>query len=212
MRFLRVFLAWPYDGELVEQNLALKVKDLKTPRVEKQPFTNVALRELLKAATTPRDKAIVAVLMDTGVRASELRTLRRDAVILDQGLLLVQGKRQKQCIVPISPKTNLIPMKLTSKSTSERVFIGKKGSLTTNGLPQALYRIGAKDEAENVHPHKSRHTFALSFIRHKGDSFTLQRLLGHATLHMTSHYVSMQTENQRCSHALAGPLAKLLRD
>lgn len=211
VRSLRAFLTWLYDEELIERNIALKVKEPRTPQIEKQPFTQSELRGLLQAATTTRDKAIVAVLIDTGIRASELCTLRRESVILNQRLLLVQGKGQKQRVVPISPKTAALLSMHMLKEDGDFVFMGLKGRFTPNGLLQLCYRLGEKAGVKNVHPHRFRHTFAISFLRNGGDSLMLQRILGHAILHMTNHYLHTQREDLQRSHAAASPLASVLR-
>lgn len=208
---LLVFTRWLHEEELTATNVGARVKKPNAPLTQKQPFTEDELKRLIDAADTLRDKAILYVLIDTGIRVSELVGLTRDKVLLDQNLLVVFGKGQKERVVPMSIKTSLMMRKLLMKTHDHRVFMGRKGGwLTTNGVQQLLNRLAHLANVENVHPHRFRHTYAISMLRNGSDSLVLQRLLGHTTLTMTNHYVNMVHEDLQREHATASPITKLL--
>ncbi len=75
------------------------------------------------------------------------------------------------------------------KGESNRLFLNRCGEpLEIIGMKILIRRLGDKAKVK-VHPHKLRHTFAISFLRAGGDAFSLQYLLGHSTLQMTQRYL-----------------------
>ena len=92
----------------------------------------------------------------------------------------------------------------------ERLFQSEEGrALTTSGLLQLCQRIGHKAGVE-LHPHKCRHTFAISYLRSGASVFALQKTLGHTTLDMSLRYAALMTEDLVNDHKAHSPVAKLL--
>jgi integrase/recombinase XerD len=211
VRSLRAFLKWLHDEELLPTNLVAKVKAPKSPILQKQPFTDSELRKLLSAAESSRDKAIIAVLLDCGLRADELCQLKVSDIVFENRTLTVMGKGRKVRTVPFSSRTATILRKALIKNDSEYALPSRTNqALTTNGLLYALVRIGKKAGVEHVHPHKFRHTMSVSYLRNGGDPLSLQRILGHTTLAMTNHYVSMATTDMSRVHDIASPMSRLM--
>lgn len=211
---LLVFLRWLHDEEYTGSNLGSKIKKPTVPHTTPSTFTHDEVRRLLKACQSERDRVIVSLLYDCGLRANELCTLTTDRILFDQGVLTVHGKGRKDRIVPFSTATAKIMRRYLNKEhtgTSYLVESRSRGRLTPNSLLQALYRLGTRANVEDVHPHKFRHTFATEYLRNGGDPLTLQRLLGHTTLTMTNHYVTMQTSDLVQGHQTASPLTNLTK-
>ena len=97
-----------------------------------------------------------------------------------------------------------------SENTGRRLFINKSGeSLGLLGIKILIKRLGDKAGVK-VHPHKLRHTFAISFLRAGGDVFSLQYLLGHSTLSMTQRYLqSLKASDAANAHRKFSPLDNL---
>lgn len=215
------FVRWLYEEEIIEKNLAEKVKKPRVPKTNKSAFTELELKLLLDAASKTtnggRDLAILTLMLDTGMRAQEVCNLTvADFHHEEQVMTVKQGKGRKDRITPISPKTALRIHRYLAKDRSmtlrneESLFIAKRGShLSPSGLIQLVKRIAIAAGVEDVHPHRFRHTSALYFLRNGGDPLTLQRILGHTTLEMTNRYLNMLSEDLSRVHAQASPVTNL---
>jgi site-specific recombinase XerD len=213
---LRTFFSWLEREELIIEN---PFKRLKPPKVDKkiiQALTPAEIERLMKAYSGKsyldvRNKAILSIFIDTGLRVSELTNLTLEDVNIDDGSILVQhGKGGKQRVVRIGNKAQKALWKYITiyrKSDSSRLFTSQYGEpLEVRGIKILFKRVGDKLNIK-VYPHKLRHTFAISFLRAGGDVFSLQYLLGHSTLQMTQRYLqSLNANDAMNAHKKFSPL------
>jgi len=218
-RALRTFFNWLEREELIIEN---PFRNLKTPKVDRkiiQALTPNEIERLFKlcsgkSALDVRNRAILSVFLDTGLRISELTNLTIDDVNMDDGSILVKrGKGGKQRIVRIGSKAQKVLWKyitLYRKGNSNSLFLNRSGEpLDVIGIKILIKRLGDKVKVK-VHPHKLRHTFAISFLRAGGDVFSLQYLLGHSTLQMTQRYLqSLDANDAANAHRKYSPLDNL---
>ena len=186
-----------------------------------QRYTRPGKRESDHARpTAERDRMILLILLDTGIRASELCIApRRRAgglhiadIDLDNHRLKVFGKGSKERYVPISHRTaKAIWRYLLSRpdaQPNELLVVGREGiPLSTSGLYQLIKRIGERADVPNAHPHRFRHTFAVNFLRNGGNLYALQDILGHSTLEMVRRYVELAEADIENAHRRASPVA-----
>lgn len=132
-------------------------------------------------------------------------------VSINNGTLLVRnGKGGKQRTVRIGTQAQKSLWRYVSiyrKGRSKRLFLNRIGEpLDVVGMTILIRRLGDKAKVK-VHPHKLRHTFAISFLRAGGDAFSLQYLLGHSTLQMTQRYLqSLNADDAINAHRKFSPL------
>lgn len=204
VQVIKGFLSWAEEEELVDPKVRRKVK---LPSVSKRVIrvlTEEQVDALLEAADrdmfpwmVTRDKAIVSLLLDTGIRAAELCGLQRADVALESEdpYILVHGKGDKELEVgPLRGDTvRLIRRYLRQcPRKHDTLFLGRTFTpLTTSGLDQVLYRLRdwAGLEGVEVRAHVFRHTFAVNYMRKVGDIKRLSLLLGHSSVVVTENYL-----------------------
>ncbi|MCB9150215.1 MAG: tyrosine-type recombinase/integrase [Caldilineaceae bacterium] len=180
-----------------------------------EPFTKGEIRALLIAAeystpwksrkgkpakslrpTADRDKAILLVLLDTGIRASELCNLMLYDYDDQRGRLHIQhGKGDKPRAVYLGDRARKAIWRYLAerrtKATSP-LFATKTGSpIERNNLRRTLQAIADLAGVQDLTVHKFRHTFAITFLRNGGNVAELQRILGHTTIQMSLHYARL---------------------
>lgn len=178
-----------------------------------------ALLEAAKKTSLPkRDTAIVLLLLDSGLRASELCQLRMNDLDLEVRRCYVLGKGNKHRSVYFGRNTAkaLWQYLRTQEHGSDGfVFYGERGraaleSLARDGLLKLIKRLGrmAGIKAVRCSPHSLRHTYTVSFLRAGGNVFMLREALGHTNLQMTQKYVVVAEAYVEAQSKLYSPMDK----
>ena len=217
-RGLKVFLRWCVSEELLPLDPTSKVKTPKQPQDKKQALSERELADLYRAATSARDRAILALMIDTGLRSREVRELRpQDVDLLGRRVTVTRGKGGKSRVVPLSPEAVKVVRRWMQQREAEApvLFYAVKGDrfgepLQQGGLNRILKRLGDKAGVK-VHAHLLRHSFARSFIAADGNVAALQALLGHSSLDMTARYVRLNFSDLASQHAPRSPFAAVRR-
>ncbi|HEY3413900.1 MAG TPA: tyrosine-type recombinase/integrase [Armatimonadota bacterium] len=217
---VRTFFRWLVDEGLLTVS---PVEGIRVPisRPDQiQPFSEAQIKALLAAARRSnhprRDEAIVALLVDTGIRASELCGLTLEMVDLQNGHLTVHGKggKSRPIYFGLATKRALYQyLREDPRDEADAVFLGDRGTnsgegLTRSGLQKLIARLGrvAGIQATRCSPHTFRHTAAVFFLRNGGNGFALQKMLGHTTLKMTNHYVALADADVERQHRQYSPM------
>lgn len=213
VRAIRALLNWAAAEELLDERVPKRVALPKREQKVLAIFTPQQVDRLLRACEASeapaRDKAMLAVLLDTGIRASELCGLTLDDVTFtaDDAYLLVHGKGRKQREVPLGRTARRLLHAYLHRGARPTnghreqgyVFLAKGGAgLLPNGLDQLLERLKRRVGAGHfvgvrVSPHTCRHTYAVRSIEAGVDIFTLLRVMGHSTVSTTQGYLTTYT-------------------
>lgn len=189
---VNLFLGWAArEGEMQK----LRAQSPRLPQRVVAVLNRPEIERLEDAAGHERDKVIVRVLADTGLRASELLGLRvRDLIQRDrQYLLHVTGKGSRERLVPVPPAVYRRLSRLTrGRALDERVFLtlrrqssGEYEPLSQAGLGQMLATLGEVAGFEQqIHPHLLRHSFATWALTRGMNPIQLAQILGHSSLRM----------------------------
>ena len=143
-----------------------------------------------------RDKLVLELLYGTGIRLAELLTLHDAAVSLYDNTLTVQGKRNKERIIPFPKSLRRVIEQYkfhraaTTSNRSQLLLVTSKGSPC---YPMLIYRLVNKylstyTQADRYSPHVLRHTFATHLMNKGADLNAVKDLLGHKNLATTQLY------------------------
>jgi len=167
------------------------------------------LRRLYLAARTPRERAILTIFVDTGIRPGELRMLRPCDV--HEGYILVDGKTGQREI-PVSEETMTALRAMMATARNGFLFPGYKGRpLTRAALYDIIERMmkRAGITGRKVGPYRLRHTFGRTFLVNGGDIRSLQLLMGHTSIETTQIYASLNLKDLTAKHHQFTPLRSL---
>jgi site-specific recombinase XerD len=201
------------------------VRGVPIPRVPEQlvpslrdPEISLLVRAAGESRHPHRDVALVLLMIDTGMRLSEVAGLKVGDVDLVEGRCRVMGKGSRERVVPIGRRARKalrvwISSRRPPPVTSAPLFVGPRGSrLSLRGVHQLIRRLTRRARIETrCSPHVLRHTFARAFLTNGGDVFSLQRILGHSprSIQVTRRYVDLLDEDLRAIHRLASPADRL---
>ncbi len=224
-RCLRAFFNFGVKEGLLDETPLRKVSGPRIPRDQVQPFTQQQAQALVDAAKrsneATRNTALVMVLLDTGLRVSELCSLSVGDVETGSGELTVTGKGGKRRRVYLSAKTRRILWKYTEQerpmaNDDEPLFLARRGrasdaGLTPNGVHKLFVRLGKSASLRDVRcsPHTARHYFAITMLRNGANLFELQQLMGHEDLTVLRRYVALAQADLALVHRKASPAAGL---
>jgi integrase/recombinase XerD len=146
---------------------------------------------------------LVLMLLDTGARIGEALGVRVADCDLDNLLVTLDGKGQKQRRVPFSFELRRHLYRFSSKHTHPLLFSTAEGCALDRHVVYRDVRLLCKRlgfEPPRRTLHACRHTFALNYVRKGGSVFHLQKVLGHTSLEMTRRYVSLAVEDIQAVH------------
>ena len=173
------------------------------------------------AGTQPRnlrDQALVELLYGAGLRVSECVGLDKSGVDLDDRLVRVIGKGDKERVVPIGRQAATAVQRylargrpfLDRRHRPELFLNAKGGPLTRSGAFLILRKLAEKAglEPDRVHPHLLRHSFATHLLEGGADLRSVQEMLGHADLSTTELYTHVTDRRRRELYFQAHPHAR----
>jgi len=217
---LKRFYQYCVRERLVDADPTLKLDAPKrAPRFPKT-LSEADVEALLAApnAADPvgcRDRAMLETLYATGLRVSELVSLKSHEANLDAGVVRVLGKGSKERLVPLGEEavhSISIYVKqarpgLAGKKNPQALFLTARGAgMTRQAFWHLIRRYGARAiPGKRLSPHVLRHAFATHLINHGADLRVVQMLLGHADISTTQIYTHVARERLKQLHARHHP-------
>lgn len=220
---LKTFYKFLLREGIATENPMLKIQSPKIPKrlpvfVEEDKI-NLLLDEIKFKEGFPgaRDKLIVELLYNTGIRLSELINLKEQNIDLHNNSIKVLGKRNKERIIPIH-ESILFKIQDYAKQKKQLGLDNKSGLLFVtdkgeNLYPKFVYRVvnnylSAVTTHDKKSPHILRHTFATHLLNKGADINAIKELLGHANLSATQIYTHNTIEKLKQAHKKSHPREK----
>ncbi len=204
LKAFKVLFRYLYEEGYTDTILTERIKNVKQPKTIIQTFTSREIKDMVSfynghTYIEMRNKLILMVFFDTGIRLSELINLKISQVKDDY--ILIHGKGDKERVVPKSPMLNKWLFKYMSVRESyfeyrhvpENVFLSRNGRVLTSEAIHSIVKVAGKSVGVNpdirISPHTCRHTFAQMQLKNGLDLYSLCRLMGHSNISITQRYL-----------------------
>lgn len=205
LKAYKVFFRYAHEEGYTETLLTAKIQNVKKPKVIIRTFTEQELKQMSNFYQghdylSIRNKVIMLLLIDTGIRLSELTELTEEQIKYD--FIVIHGKGDKERVVPKSPLLSkwLIKYLAVRKSyfayrvIPANIFLSKNGRPLTNTMIDRIVKDAGKacgvSEDVRVSAHTFRHTYAQFQLKAGLDLYSLSRLLGHESITITQTYLN----------------------
>ena len=216
---LKAFYHYLVKEEIVDADVA---EDLKAPKIEKKIPEILTMDDVIRLLNQPkgdspkeiRDKAMLELLYATGIRVSELISLKVTDINLKMSYILCKDSN-KERIIPFGREAKSALLKYLGKTRDEMLENGESEILFCNCSGQAMSRQGfwklikyyAKkaDIKSEITPHTLRHSFAAHLVENGADLRSVQEMLGHSDISTTQIYANMNHNHIREVYAKAHP-------
>ena len=207
IRHVKIFLRWA-ENEYTAAYSARAVKVPKSPKRNVRIYSDDEVKQIFSGiqAETPwltlRNKCIVALMYDSGLRQSEVCTLQKSNISFSDNRMTVRGKGDKERTVPLGQLTRHFMLEYFAQCpySDNTVFLNRRGEpLTCNAVKLFVSRLADSLPFE-LSSHKLRHNFATNYCidqyREHGqvDIYRLMYLMGHEGIDTTRRYLHMANE------------------
>jgi len=215
---LRCFFSFLSRERMIPQNPFQLVEKPRMEHKMLRPLSMDQARLLLANANKKRFSGqrlwtIILVILDTGLRVSELISIRTDQIDFHGGVIRVMGKGAKERQVPFGAAAKQALwsylMRRGEIPGQDLLFVNQYGNrLCRFWIEKAIRNLGRAVNIQGVRvsPHTLRHTFATQYIKNGGDAFSLQKILGHSTLDMVRVYVGLADQEVTQQHRKFSPM------
>ncbi|MDU5145430.1 MAG: tyrosine-type recombinase/integrase [Paenibacillus dendritiformis] len=223
IKAVKQFMKYLYEEGWLNQNIAEELHVVKAEKLMLQTFTKEQVVALLeqpdrKTFTGYRDFTMMTVLLETGMRISELCHLKTsDIFFREKEIRITNGKGRRSRRVPFQQTCAKIIRRyldIRGDLETDALFVNINNEpISTRALQDKMHAFGhaANISGVRVSPHTFRHTMAKFYILNGGDPFTLRRILGHASLDMVDYYVELFSSDIKQQHKKYSPVENMKR-
>lgn len=196
-RHLKGFFEWLVTEGEMDTNPMESIPRPIVPPVTVEVLEPSEIRRILDACRgrgpdNRRDLAILTIMLDTGLRLSEITNLTLEDIGEDWTLRVFgKGRKWRTVALGLTASTALDRWLRTRGSTAGALWIGRNGPLTSTGVRRVVQRR-AQQAGLKVHPHMLRHTFVDQWLRNGGSEVDLSKLAGWSSTAMANRYAQHQ--------------------
>ena len=215
IRAIKAFFGWLFKEGYIDKNPLVKFPLPKVPQYIIRTLKIEHIKLLLSAIDRATSLGfiyycIILVLLDTGMRISELVNIKMADLDIQQGTVTILGKGQKQRVVPLTRFTVRELLRYIQNFRKNYGFVESPylfpdkygGHVSTNGIQQYFRRLAEKAGLKGVKvtPHVFRHTFGTNAAARGINAFMIKDMMGHSSLQTTNKYIHLQTADIKAQH------------
>ena len=191
---LSAFFQWMTNEELIPKNPILQLKPIKCHQEIRKAFSDIEIDALRSACKTIRERALVEFLLSTGVRVSELVSMKvQDVSPETLTVHVVHGKGNKERITyttAVAMKHLLAYLHSRTEDGDALFYNRNHDPIEAGGIRKMLYALADRANVDNVHPHRFRRTFATNLSKRGMAVQEIQKLMGHTNINTTLVYIA----------------------
>ena len=217
---LRRFYRYALRESLISLDPTLQIESPKLPRSLPKSLNEQEVSDLLNAPDINqpiglRDRAMLELLYASGLRVSELVTVKVNEVSTQDGVVRVTGKGSKTRLVPMGQEAaswidqylNYARPEILQQKLCEALFVTNRADMMTRQAFWYLIKRYALQAGIHKHmsPHVLRHAFATHLLNHGADLRVVQMLLGHSDISTTQIYTHVARERLKQLHSVHHP-------
>lgn len=211
LKVFKTFFNYMKKEGYIKERPTASIHNMKQPKVKIITFSEDEIRKMLhyyqgRNFLNIRNRTMIALFFDTGMRLTEVMTLRPEQIREDS--IIVHGKGNKERLVPVSAYLAKALMQyqmvreayFEAKLPERYLFVSKNGRKLTQEAITKVLKKAAMDVGVNcnvrVSPHTCRHTFAHLQLKNGLDLYSLSRLMGHESVAITQRYLEGIKDDQ----------------
>ena len=214
------YFRWALRERLIDADPTLKLLAARQPLRVPKTLSEAQVEALLAAPDVEakrglRDRTMLELMYASGLRVSELVTLKSVHLSLVEGALRVTGKGSKERLVPFGEEAHAwlerylagARAAILGRQSSDALFVTARGGPMTRQMFWKLIKAHAAKAGIDapLSPHTLRHAFATHLLNHGADLRAVQMLLGHADISTTTIYTHVARERLKALHAAHHP-------
>ena len=201
---LSAFFQWLLQEDHITKNPCMNIPPIKYPDKVRLPFDAVEIDALRHKCRTDKERAIIEILLATGVRVSELTGLDVSDIDFQSKSIHVRkgkGAKERTAYMNDLARKYLGAYLMNHGIVEGPVFLNKeKTRLLPGGVRHILNELAKRAGVSNVHPHRFRRTFATQLADRGMDIQDIKKLLGHSDINTTMQYVYTSDEKAHVSY------------
>lgn len=204
------FFSFLKNNEIIQFNPVSGLVVSRSKRTLPSPLSIDEIEKIFKTVgeKTPedvRDKAIFELIYSSGLRVSEICSMKFSSLMWDEQLVRITGKGNKERLIPFGDCAALAlkkyleearPKLLNGKKDSDKVFLSSRGRSISRQMIWIRLKRAAKEAGigKDIHPHTLRHSFATHLLKGGADLRAVQELLGHSSISTTQIYTELDRD------------------
>lgn len=202
---IRSFFRWLYEEEYIQKDPSVRIKAEKVDSKPRTAYKDTQIEALRMASKDPRTRAIVDLLISSGIRVAECAGLDRKDVDLESRELTVYGKGEKwrTTYIDAAAVVSIRAYLATRTDDNPALFVSSKAPynrLTAGGIRKILHKLTPETGVGDIIPHRFRHTMATTAINRGMPIESVQAVLGHTEITTTLRYAHVSKEKIKRDH------------
>lgn len=211
LKAVKVLCSYAYREKYIDFLITENIKNVKEPKSLIHTFSTEEIKKMISyynggTYMDIRNKTILMILFDTGIRINELVEMKDDQI--QDAYFIIYGKGRKERVVPKSPMVAKALMKykvakekyFQCRNAENYLFLSKNGKKLNyqavgKFMKECAAEVGVRSKVR-VSPHTCRHTFAHQQLKNGLDLYSLSRLLGHESVAITQRYLEAMEDSQ----------------